>query len=62
MLELLPLAAIIENKFLCVNGGIGEIGGLIDIKNVVRPVKVKESKIAMELLWADVPKNDPILL
>ena len=41
MFDLMPLAAAIEDKFLCVNGSIGDIPGLMDIKNVVRPVKVK---------------------
>lgn len=43
MFDLLPLAAAVEDKFLCVNGGIGDIDGLVDIKNVARPVKVRES-------------------
>lgn len=47
MFDLLPLAAAIEDKFLCVNGGIGDISGLMDIKNVSRPVKVLENEIVM---------------
>lgn len=41
MFDLLPLAAAIEDKFLCVNGGIGDISSLMEIKNIQRPVRVK---------------------
>lgn len=41
MFDLLPVAAAVEDKFLCVNGGIGDIGGLVEIKNIIRPIKVK---------------------
>lgn len=60
MFELLPLAAAIEDKFLCVNGGIGDINGLMDIKNVVRPTKVRENETVMELLWSDISDNGPL--
>jgi hypothetical protein len=53
MFDLLPIAAAIEDKFLCLNGGFGSIGSLVEIKNVVRPVKVRENPVVMELLWAD---------
>lgn len=43
MFDLLPLAAAIQDKFLCVNGGIGDIEGLMSIKNIQRPVKVRDS-------------------
>ncbi len=43
MFDLLPLAAAIEDKFLCVNGGIGDIEGLMSIKNIDRPVRVRDN-------------------
>lgn len=43
MFDLLPLAAAVEDKFLCVNGGVGDIDSLVDIKNVARPVRVRDS-------------------
>lgn len=61
MFDLLPLAAAIQDKFLCVNGGIGDIEGLVNIKNIERPVKVKDNEIVMELLWSDVSDNAPLL-
>lgn len=54
MFDLLPLAAAIEDKFLCVSGGVGTIESLIDIKNVERPVRVKESQTVIDLLWSDI--------
>lgn len=50
--DCLPLAAAIEDKFLCLNSGIGSINSLIDVKEVVRPVKVKNNQIVMDLLWS----------
>lgn len=43
MFDLLPLAAAIEDKFLCINGSIGDIESLITIKNIIRPTKVREN-------------------
>jgi hypothetical protein len=48
----LPLAAAIEDKFLCVHSGIGSIDNLTEIKEVVRPVKVRNSQVVMDLLWS----------
>lgn len=53
MFELLPLAAAIEDKFLCLSGGVGSVDSLIDIKDIERPVRVKESQIVMDLLWSE---------
>lgn len=49
----MPLVAAIEDKFLCVNSGIGTINNIIDIKNVVRPVRVKDSQVVTDLLWSE---------
>lgn len=62
MFDLLPLAAAVQDKFLCVNGGIGDIGGLVEIKNIVRPTKVRENPIVMELLWSDCVGHEGALL
>ena len=45
---------------MCVNGGIGDIQGLVDIKNVVRPTRVRDSETVMELLWSDISENGPL--
>ena len=48
----LPLAAVIEDRFLLLHSGIGSINNLTEIKDVVRPVKVRNNQIVMDLLWS----------
>ena len=54
MFELLPFAAAIEDKFLCLNGGVGNIESLIDIKNIERPARVRESQTIINLLYSEL--------
>ena len=63
--EYLPFAAIIEDKILCVHGGIGaNVKKISDIENIPRPFDViheaetKDQKLAMDLLWSDPTDND----
>ena len=51
---MLPFAAAIEDKFLCINGGVGNIDSLIDIKNIERPARVRESQTIVDLLWSEL--------
>ena len=57
MFDMLPLAAAIEDKFLCINSGIGSIPSLMEIKNIERPVKVKDSETVVDLLWSGCGGN-----
>ena len=50
--DCLPLAAAVQDKFLLVHSGIGSIDNLLEIKEVVRPVKVRNSQTVMDLLWS----------
>lgn len=50
---MLPLAAAIEDKFLCLNSGVGNISSLVEIKDIERPVKVKNNQTVIDLLWSD---------
>lgn len=50
--ECLPLAAAIEDRFLCVNSGIGSISSLLEVRDIVRPVKVRGCQTVMDLLWS----------
>lgn len=50
--DCLPLAAAIEDRFLCINSGIGSISSLIEVRDVVRPVKVRNNQTVMDLLWS----------
>lgn len=60
MFDLMPLAAAVEDKFLLMNGrNMGNVEGLVDIKNISRPVKVTENRVIMELLWSG--HNDVLL-
>ena len=63
--EYFSFAAIIEDKILCVHGGIGSnVKKLSDINGIPRPFDViheaetKDQKLAMDLLWSDPTDND----
>jgi len=60
LFEMFPLAATIDNKILCMHGGIGSsINKLSDISNIKRPVQVvqeiktPENQIVLDLLWSE---------
>eukprot|EP00955_Chlamydomonas_euryale_P113317 366209-Chlamydomonas_euryale.AAC.22 len=58
----LPLAATIENKILCMHGGIGRSIHKIDqISAIQRPVTMEEGgPVLMDLLWSDPTTNDAV--
>lgn len=49
----MPLAVAIEDRYLCVNSGIGSIADLITVKDVCRPAKVKNNQTVIDLLWSE---------
>ncbi|CAK79408.1 unnamed protein product (macronuclear) [Paramecium tetraurelia] len=54
--QYLPLAAVIEDKILCVHGGIGQTMRTVDeIELIQRPLEIVHDPktIALELLWSD---------
>jgi len=58
--ENLPLGILIDNKILCVHGGIGtSIGKLSDIANIKRPIKIVqdvrtlEQQMIIDLIWSE---------
>jgi len=54
----LPLAAIIEDKILCIHGGLSpDLKSLEQIRRIVRPTEIPDSGLLCDLLWAD-PKPD----
>ena len=60
LFDLLPFAALIDNKILCVHGGIGSsVNKLSDISSIRRPVQVvqdvstPEQQIIIDLLWSE---------
>ncbi|KAJ7556469.1 hypothetical protein O6H91_05G085400 [Diphasiastrum complanatum] len=58
----LPLAALIENKIICMHGGIGRSINYVDqIESLQRPITMETgSVILMDLLWSDPTENDSV--
>lgn len=58
----LPLAALIEQKILCMHGGIGRCINKIDqIEQLQRPITMEEGgPVLMDLLWSDPTTNDGV--
>lgn len=55
--DLLPLAAIIENKVLCVHGGLSPLIRSIDqIRTIKRNVEIPHDGAFCDLMWSD-PDN-----
>eukprot|EP01025_Chloroclados_australasicus_P064722 TRINITY_DN867_c2_g1_i3.p3 TRINITY_DN867_c2_g1~~TRINITY_DN867_c2_g1_i3.p3 ORF type:complete len:290 (-),score=41.74 TRINITY_DN867_c2_g1_i3:1060-1929(-) len=58
----LPLAALIENKIMCMHGGIGRsIHNIAQIEKLKRPLTMEEGgMVLMDLLWSDPTINDQV--
>ena len=55
----LPISALINNKFLCIHGGISnDIKSLEDIEKIDRVKEVPKSGLFCDLMWADPVDND----
>ena len=62
----LPLAAIINHKFLCIHGGISTdinsvmfyVIQLADIEKIDRAKEIPKSGLFCDLMWADPVDND----
>ena len=54
----LPVAAIIDEKILCMHGGLSpELTNMEQIKKIVRPVDVPDTGLLNDLLWSDPYKD-----
>ncbi|GMH12251.1 hypothetical protein Nepgr_014092 [Nepenthes gracilis] len=54
----LPVAAVIDDKILCMHGGLSpDLTSLDPIKNIPRPTDVPECGLLCDLLWSD-PSRD----
>ncbi|KAF3793881.1 Serine/threonine-protein phosphatase [Nymphaea thermarum] len=54
----LPVAAIIDDKILCMHGGLSpEMESLEQIKTIERPIDVPDQGLLCDLLWADPDKE-----
>ncbi|OHT08111.1 Serine/threonine-protein phosphatase PP1-alpha catalytic subunit [Tritrichomonas foetus] len=50
----LPISAIIDNRILCIHGGISpELKNLNQLRSIKRPTTVGESGLVCDLLWSD---------
>jgi serine/threonine-protein phosphatase PP1 catalytic subunit len=54
----LPIAALIDDKILCMHGGLSpELNKIETIKNIVRPTDVPDTGLLCDLLWSDPDKE-----
>ncbi|KAH7295189.1 hypothetical protein KP509_27G036500 [Ceratopteris richardii] len=62
LFDWLPLAALIENKIICMHGGIGRsISHVGQIESLQRPITMETgSVVLMDLLWSDPTENDSV--
>ena len=65
MFDWLPLAAVIEDKIVCLHGGIGStLVSLDQIEAIQRPLEVihevstLEQQLVVDILWSDPTDSD----
>jgi serine/threonine-protein phosphatase PP1 catalytic subunit len=54
LFDWLPIAAMIDNRVLCVHGGLSpELNSLDQLRDLKRPLEISESGLQTDLAWAD---------
>ena len=60
---MLPVAALISDKILCMHGGLSkDMESLDEINRIQRPTKIDDTGIITDLLWSDpssISGSDP---
>ena len=52
--NMLPVAALVEDRILCMHGGLSkDMKSLDEIKQIQRPTKVPDQGVLCDLLWSD---------
>lgn len=52
--DMLPLAAVIEDRIFCVHGGISpDLNSIDEIEKIQRPLKVPDQGLVADILWSD---------
>ena len=58
LFNFLPVAAIIDDKILCMHGGLSpELKNLQNIESISRPTDIPDSGLLCDLLWSDPDKE-----
>lgn len=56
--NVMPVAAIIGEKILCMHGGLSpELKNLQQISSIPRPIEIPEDGLVCDLLWSDPEKT-----
>jgi diadenosine tetraphosphatase ApaH/serine/threonine PP2A family protein phosphatase len=56
----LPLAAVIDDKIMCIHGGLGNsVKNIKDIESLTRPLVVtSDNQLLIDILWSEPNEND----
>lgn len=58
LFDFLPLTALIENKILCMHGGIGkDLTSVNQLKSFKRPLDIPDHGLVCDLVWSDPSEN-----
>jgi serine/threonine-protein phosphatase PP1 catalytic subunit len=54
----MPVSALIEDKILCMHGGLSpDLLNISQINQIVRPIDIPDTGLLCDLLWADPESN-----
>jgi serine/threonine-protein phosphatase PP1 catalytic subunit len=54
----MPVSALIEDKILCMHGGLSpNLFNISQINQIVRPIDIPDIGLLCDLLWADPESN-----